>query len=82
MGLTTVNPMIKRDLPVTMEDFINHIDHIVKLVGVDFVGFGSDCLVRGWPTDPKDEGRVPGLLRRRLLQADLSLPLSRWAPRA
>jgi membrane dipeptidase len=55
MGLTTVNPMIKRDLPVTMEDFINHIDHIVKLVGVDFVGFGSDCLVRGWPTDPKEK---------------------------
>lgn len=55
MGLTTVNPMIKRDLPVTMDDFLNHIDHIVKLVGVDYVGFGSDCLVRGWPTDPKEK---------------------------
>ncbi len=60
MGLTTVNPMIKRDLPVTMEDFINHIDHIVKLVGVDFVGFGSDCLVRGWPTDPKQKDEFLG----------------------
>jgi membrane dipeptidase len=60
MGLTTVNPMIKRDLPVTMEDFINHIDHIKKLVGVDFVGFGSDCLVRGWPTDPKEKDTFLG----------------------
>jgi membrane dipeptidase len=60
MGLTTVNPMIKRDLPVTMEDFIDHIDHIKKLVGVDFVGFGSDCLVRGWPTDPKEKDAFLG----------------------
>lgn len=60
MGLTTVNPMIKPDLPVTMEDFINHIDHIRKLVGVDFVGFGSDCLVRGWPTDPKEKDTFLG----------------------
>ncbi len=60
MGLTTVNPMIKRDLPVTMEDFLNHIDHIKKLVGVDFVGFGSDCLVRGWPTDPKEKDAFLG----------------------
>ena len=27
---------------VTVEDFVNHIDHVVKLVGVDFVGIGSD----------------------------------------
>jgi membrane dipeptidase len=55
MGLTTVNVMVKRDLPVTMNDFIDHIDHIVKLVGIDHVGLGSDTLVRGWPTDPKDK---------------------------
>ena len=53
MGLTTVNVMIKRDLPVTLEHLLDHVDHIVKLVGIDHVGFGSDCQVRGWPTDPK-----------------------------
>ncbi|HEU4694595.1 MAG TPA: dipeptidase [Vicinamibacterales bacterium] len=57
MGLTTVNVMVKRDLPVTMEDYLDHIDHIVKLVGIDHVGFGSDMDITGWPTDPekKDE---------------------------
>lgn len=55
MGLTTVNVMVKRDLPVTMSDFIDHIDHIVKLVGIDHVALGSDTLVRGWPSDPKDK---------------------------
>jgi membrane dipeptidase len=53
MGLTTVNSMVKRDLPVTMEDYLDHIDHIRNLVGIDHVALGSDCLVRGWPTDPK-----------------------------
>ncbi|WP_054133706.1 dipeptidase [Blastomonas sp. AAP25] len=53
MGLTTVNTMVKRDFPVTMEDWLNHVDHVVRLVGVDHVGFGTDTLVRGWPTDPK-----------------------------
>lgn len=57
MGLTCVNVMVKRDLPVTMEDYLDHIDHIVKLVGIDHVGFGSDMDMQGWPTDPekKDE---------------------------
>jgi membrane dipeptidase len=55
MGLTTVNVMVKRDLPVTMQHFIDHIDHIVKLVGVDHVALGSDSLVRGWTTDAKEK---------------------------
>lgn len=57
IGLTTVNVMVKRDLPVTMEDYLDHIDHVVKLVGIDHVGFGSDVDMQGWPTDPekKDE---------------------------
>lgn len=55
MGLTTVNTMVKREFPVTMEDWLNHVDHIVKLVGVDHVGFGTDTLIRGWPTDPKQK---------------------------
>jgi membrane dipeptidase len=60
MGLTTVNVMVKRDLPVNMEHFIHHIDHIVKLVGIDHVALGSDCLVRGWPTDPKEKEAFEG----------------------
>lgn len=55
MGLTTVNTMVKRDFPVTMEHWIDHVDHIVKLVGIDHVGFGTDTLIRGWATDPKKE---------------------------
>ena len=53
IGLTTVNIMVKKELPVTMEHFLDHVDHVVKLVGVDHVAFGSDQAMRGWPTDPE-----------------------------
>ncbi|MBX7482941.1 dipeptidase [Qipengyuania qiaonensis] len=55
MGLTTVNTMVKRNFPVTIEHWLDHVDYLVKLVGVDHVGFGTDTLIRGWPTDPKLE---------------------------
>jgi membrane dipeptidase len=44
-------------MSITMEDYLDHIDHVVKLVGIDHVGFGSDMDMQGWPTDPekKDE---------------------------
>jgi membrane dipeptidase len=54
-GLTTANILVKRDLPVTMNDFLDHVDHITKLVGIDHVACGSDVLVRGWATDPEHE---------------------------
>jgi len=55
MGLSTVNMFVKKDMPVTIEDFMDHIDHVVKLVGIDHVACGSDSALRGWPTDPADE---------------------------
>jgi membrane dipeptidase len=55
LGLTTVNILVKRDMPVTIEDFLDHIDYTVKLVGIDHVACGSDGTMRGWPTDPAYE---------------------------
>jgi membrane dipeptidase len=48
IGLTLFPPLVKRDpetlsiLPATVEDFLDHVDHVVDLVGPDHVGFGSD----------------------------------------
>ena len=33
----------KRFLYVSSEKVADHIDHVVNLVGIDHVGFGSDC---------------------------------------
>ena len=34
--------MIRDKEPVTIEHFLDHIDHVVKLVGFEHVGIGSD----------------------------------------
>jgi membrane dipeptidase len=36
-----------------MDIFINHIEYIIKMIGIDYVGVGSDydgldCLPQGW----------------------------------
>ncbi|RMD94525.1 MAG: membrane dipeptidase [Calditrichaeota bacterium] len=48
----------------TIEDVVNHIDHVVKLVGVDYVGLGSDFDGVGdsLPTDLKSVADYPKLI--------------------
>ncbi len=48
----------------TVEDVANHIDHIVKLVGVDYVGIGSDFNGVGehLPAGLEDASKYPNLI--------------------
>ena len=57
----------RKDHPVTfadVTDVANHIDHVVKLVGVDYVGVGSDFDGVGdsLPTGLKDVSMYPNLI--------------------
>jgi membrane dipeptidase len=57
----------RKDHPVTfadVTDVANHIDHVVKLVGIDFVGVGSDFDGVGdsLPTGLKDVSMYPNLI--------------------
>jgi len=42
MGIAEIRFMVKADEPVTVEDFLNHYDYIIKLVGAEFAGIGTD----------------------------------------
>ena len=42
MGITGVRMFIKAKDPTTVADMADHIDHVVKLVGIEHVGIGSD----------------------------------------
>lgn len=60
----------------TVDDVIDHIDHAVKVAGVDHVGLGSDFDgVFLLPTDLKDVTRLPwltyGLLKRGYSEQDI-----------
>jgi membrane dipeptidase len=66
----------KRLPPVMVSRLVDHIDHIVKLVGVDHVGIGSDFDgVQSTLSDLKDISQLPNLtrelLRRGYSEADV-----------
>ena len=66
----------KRLPPVSISRIVDHIDHIVKLVGIDHIGIGSDFDgVQALPADLKSVADLPNLtaelLRRGYSEADI-----------
>lgn len=67
-----------RDYPspvVTVKDMVDHIDHIVKIIGIDHVGIGTDFDGGGGLTDCRDASELPRvteeLVRRGYGEAEL-----------
>ena len=42
MGINFISSMVKQHEPTTVDDVIDHFDHVAKLVGIEHVGVGSD----------------------------------------
>ncbi len=55
MGITGVRNFVKDHEPTTVEDIVDHIDHVVKLVGIEHVGIGSDSDLMGYDHMPPDQ---------------------------
>lgn len=53
MGITGVRMFVKGSEPTTIEDVLNHYDHVAKLVGVEHVGVGSDIDLNGYDALPE-----------------------------
>src|SRR6267154_2792113 len=47
--------VVEVDEPTTIEDALNHFDHVAKLVGVEHVGVGSDSDLQGYDRMPPKE---------------------------
>ena len=67
---------LKRLPPVTVSRIVDHIDHVVKLAGIDHVGIGSDFDgVQAVPADLKSVADLPNLtkelLRRGYSESDI-----------
>jgi membrane dipeptidase len=55
MGVTGVRMFVRNQEPTTVEHMVDHIDHVVKLVGVDHVGVGTDSDLNGYEDMPADQ---------------------------
>ena len=60
-----VNEKYNRDLP-TVADLADHIDHVKNLVGIDYVGIGSDFDGGGGLADCADVSEFPNITREML----------------
>lgn len=48
MGITGVRNFVSKTEPTTISHYVDHIDHVVKLVGIDHVGIGTDSDLNGY----------------------------------
>jgi membrane dipeptidase len=55
MGLSCFNWFVSDKPRSTLDDLLNHFDHVIKLVGPDHVGIGSDFGIPGWEGKAPDE---------------------------
>jgi membrane dipeptidase len=89
MGVTMIRFFCRPQGPATIEDVLDHVDHIVKLVGVEHAGIGTDVDLEGRdvraPATKSDLDGVhyakkifdvtEGLIRRNYAKRDIELIL-------
>jgi membrane dipeptidase len=54
MGITGVRMFVKNNEPTTVEDLLNHYDHVKKLIGPQHLGIGSDISLEGYDDMPPE----------------------------
>lgn len=54
MGITGVRMFVKNEEPTTIEDLLNHFDHVRKLIGPQHLGVGSDIDLWGYDKMPPE----------------------------
>jgi membrane dipeptidase len=55
MGITGVRNFVSAAEPTTIDNIVDHIDHVGKLVGFEHVGIGSDSDLNGYDDMPPDQ---------------------------
>jgi membrane dipeptidase len=55
MGVTGVRMFVRNQEPTTVEHVVDHIDHVVKLAGIEHVGVGTDADLNGYEDMPADQ---------------------------
>ncbi|MEJ7811715.1 MAG: membrane dipeptidase [Gemmatimonadaceae bacterium] len=54
MGITGVRMFVKASEPTTIEDALNHFDHVRTLIGAEHLGVGSDIDLDGYDDMPPE----------------------------
>jgi membrane dipeptidase len=57
MGVTGVRMFVSATEPTSVEQVVDHIDHVARLVGVEHVGVGTDSDLYGYDRLPEDQNK-------------------------
>lgn len=61
MGISGVRMFVTHQEPTTVENIVDHIDHVVKLTAIEHVGIGSDADLNGYDDmRPEDNKMLRG----------------------
>lgn len=52
MGIAALRNFVKADEPATIESYIDHIDHVARIAGIEHVGIGTDSDLNGYDDLP------------------------------
>jgi membrane dipeptidase len=55
MGVTGVRMFVSKTDPTSVRHMVDHIEHVIKLIGVEHVGIGSDSDLNGYDDMPPDQ---------------------------
>jgi membrane dipeptidase len=58
MGITGVRNFVRDREPTGVEHIVDHIDHVVKVAGIEHVGIGSDSDLNGYDDMPPDQRKM------------------------
>lgn len=58
MGITGVRMFVRKTDPTTIAHVVDHIDHVVKLVGIEHVGIGTDADLWGYDDTPPEINKM------------------------
>jgi membrane dipeptidase len=58
MGISGVRMFVKHEEPTTVENIVDHIDHVVKLTSIDHVGVGSDYDLYGYDKMEPEQNKM------------------------
>ena len=58
MGITGVRNFVRDREPTGIEHIVDHIDHVVKVAGIEHVGIGSDSDLDGYDDMPPDQRKM------------------------
>lgn len=55
MGITGVRMFVRNVEPTTVDNIVDHIDHVAKIAGIEHVGIGTDSDLQGYDDMPADQ---------------------------